>query len=54
MKFTISPEVNPECDEKIKDSRSSRDGYTMDTKGYMMKSEPYTIAIRRTRIKRIV
>ena len=29
MKFSISPEINPEGDEKYIDSRSSHDGYTM-------------------------
>ena len=48
MKFSISPEVNPECDEKLKDSRISRDDYTMATEGFTMAPEPYTGSKGRT------
>ena len=48
MKFSISPEVNPECDEILKDSRSSHDGYRMATKGNTMTPETYMRAIGRT------
>ena len=48
MKFSISSIVNSECDEKLKDSRSSCDGYTIAREGFTMANEPYTWAIGRT------